>query len=82
MASSPDPGRTVSIWFRQSVIEELDRMAAAIGRSRSWLVGYIVDQWLAKSQQDRAIDLSPEMVAKLRAILRQAEAGETEDETK
>ena len=82
MASSPDPGRTVSVWFRQSVIDELDRLAAETGRSRSWLVGYIVDQWLAKSQQDRAIDLSPESVAKLRAILRQAEAGETEDETK
>ena len=82
MASSPDPGRTVSIWFRQSVIDELDRLAAEMGRSRSWLVGHIVDQWRARSQQDRALDLSPEMVAKLRAILRQAEAGETEDETK
>ena len=82
MASSPDPGRTVSIWFRQSVIDELDRLAAETGRSRSWLVGYIVDQWLAKSQQDRAMDLSPESVAKLLATLRQVEAGETEDETK
>ena len=82
MASSPDPGRTVSIWFRQSVIDELDRLAAEMGRSRSWLVGHIVDQWIARSQQDRALDLSPEMVAKLRAILRHAEAGETEDETK
>jgi len=82
VASSPDPGRTVSIWFRQSVIDELDRLAAEMGRSRSWLVGHIVDQWIAGSQQDRALDLSPEMVAKLRAILRQAEAGETEDETK
>ena len=82
MASSPDPGRTVSIWFRQSVIDELDRLAAEIARSRSRLVGHIVDQWIAGSQQDRALDLSPEMVAKLRAILRQAEAGETEDSTK
>jgi predicted transcriptional regulator len=82
VASSADPGRTVSVWFRQSVIEELDRLAAEMGRSRSWLVGYIVDQWLARSQQDRAVDLSPELVARLRAILRQAEAGETEDENK
>lgn len=82
MASSPDPGRTVSVWFRQSVIDELDRLAADMGRSRSWLVGHIVDQWLAESQQNRALDLSPEMVAKLRAILRQAEAGETEDKNK
>ena len=82
MASSAHPRRTVSIWFRQSVIDELDRLAAETGRSRSWLVGYIVDQWLAKSQQDRAMDLSPESVAKLLATLRQVEAGETEDSTK
>ena len=81
MASSADPGRTVSIWFRQSVIDELDRLAAEMGRTRSWLVGHIVDQWLAKSQKDRAVDLSPEVVAKIVAILRQAEAGGTEDST-
>ena len=82
MASSAEPARTVSIWFRESVIEELDRLAAEMGRSRSWLVGHIVDQWLARSQQDRALDLSPESVAKLLAILRQAEAGATEDSPK
>ena len=81
MASSADPGRTVSIWFRQSVIDELDRLAAEMGRTRSWLVGHIVDQWLAKSQKDRAVDLSPEVVAKIVALLRQAEAGGTEDST-
>lgn len=81
MASSVDPGRTVSMWFRQSVIDELDRLAAEMGRTRSWLVGHIVDQWLAKSQKDRAVDLSPEVVAKIVAILRQAEAGGTEDST-
>ena len=81
MASSVDPGRTVSIWFRQSVIDELDRLAVEMGRTRSWLVGHVVDQWLAKSQKDRAVDLSPEVVAKIVAILRQAEAGGTEDST-